>query len=38
VLSFVFVIPVEQMDETFSFQYEGFPAMPVSASGDIRYP
>jgi hypothetical protein len=38
VLSFVFVIPVEQMDETFAFRYEGFPEIPVSVSGDIRYP
>jgi Right handed beta helix region len=33
VLSFVFVIPAEQMDETFSFQYEGFPEISVSTSG-----
>ncbi|HET6771476.1 MAG TPA: right-handed parallel beta-helix repeat-containing protein [Actinomycetota bacterium] len=35
VLSFVFVIPVERMDETFSFHYEGFPEISVSTSGDI---
>jgi parallel beta-helix repeat protein len=35
VLSFVFVIPLEQMDETFSFHYEGFPEISVSTSGDI---
>jgi hypothetical protein len=35
VLSFVFVIPVEQMDETFAFRYEGFPEVSVSTSGDI---
>lgn len=33
VLSFVFVIPVEQLNGTFSFQYEGFPEILVSASG-----
>jgi hypothetical protein len=35
VLSFVFVIPEEQMDDTFSFRYEGFPEIAVSASGTI---
>jgi hypothetical protein len=34
VLSFVFVIPVGQMDETFSFHYEGFREISVSTSGD----
>jgi hypothetical protein len=35
VLSFVFVIPAERMDETFAFRYEGFPEISVSTSGDI---
>jgi parallel beta-helix repeat protein len=35
VLSFVFDIPVEQMKQTFSFRYEGFPEILVSASGNI---
>jgi parallel beta-helix repeat protein len=34
VLSFVFVIPAEQMDDTFSFHYEGFPEISVSTFGD----
>jgi parallel beta-helix repeat protein len=34
VLGFVFVIPVEQMDDTFSFHYEGFPEISISTSGD----
>jgi hypothetical protein len=38
VLSFVFLIEAEQMDDMFSFRYEGFPEIPISASGDIRYP
>jgi hypothetical protein len=35
VLGFVFVIETGQKDDTFSFQYEGFPEIPISASGDI---
>ena len=38
VLSFVFLIESDQMDETFSFSYEGFPEIPVSAPGEVRYP
>ena len=34
VLSFVFVIPMGQMDETFAFQYEGFPEISVSTSSN----
>jgi hypothetical protein len=34
-LGFVFVIETAQMDETFSFRYEGFPEILISASGDI---
>jgi hypothetical protein len=35
VLSFVFLIETGQMDDMFSFQYEGFPEIPISASGAI---
>jgi hypothetical protein len=38
VLGFVFLIERDQMGDTFSFRYEGFPEIQVSASGDIRYP
>lgn len=38
VLSFVFLIENDQVDDTFSFRYEGFPEIPISASGDVRYP
>jgi hypothetical protein len=37
VLGFVFLIERDQMGDTFSFRYEGFPEIQVSASGDIRY-
>lgn len=35
VLGFVFLIETGQMDDMFSFQYEGFPEIPISASGAI---
>jgi hypothetical protein len=38
VLSFVFLIENDQVDETFSFRYEGFPEILISASGGVRYP
>lgn len=31
----VFLIETGQMDDTFSFQYEGFPEIRISASGAI---
>jgi hypothetical protein len=37
VLGFVFLIERDQMGDTFSFRYEGFPEIQVSASGDVRY-
>ena len=36
VLSFVFLIGTDQMDATFSFQYEGFEEISVSASGNVE--
>lgn len=35
VLGFVFVIETTEMDDTFSFRYEGFPDIPISALGKI---
>ncbi|HEV2907410.1 MAG TPA: hypothetical protein VGZ50_08870, partial [Actinomycetota bacterium] len=37
VLGFVFLIERDQMGDTFSFRYEGFPEIHVSASSDVRY-
>ena len=36
VLSFVFLIEIDQMNSTFSFQYEGFEEIPVSASRQVE--
>jgi hypothetical protein len=33
-LGFVFVIETAQMGDTFSFRYEGFPEILISASGN----